>query len=109
MPRTRPNSRVKDLPDIALLATVRSIEAKRLRAALDQTFLFRKTHALPAALPDPPAAWDTPYAAMAQEDQLAWSTLDAVAKAARAFLDPVLAGDVDALWTPGTWAWGPDR
>jgi hypothetical protein len=30
MPRSRPNSRVKDLPDIALLATAQPIEAKRL-------------------------------------------------------------------------------
>jgi hypothetical protein len=30
-----------------LLATVQSIDAKRLRAALEQTFAFRKTHAVP--------------------------------------------------------------
>ncbi|MGH8324889.1 MAG: nucleotidyl transferase AbiEii/AbiGii toxin family protein, partial [Steroidobacteraceae bacterium] len=53
MPRLRPNSRVKDLPDIALLATARSVDAKRVRAALEQTFTFRKSHALPVALPTP--------------------------------------------------------
>jgi hypothetical protein len=37
-----------------------------------------------------------PYAAMAREDQLAWPTLDDVTSAAKAFLDPVLAGDLDA-------------
>lgn len=46
MPRSRPNSRVKDLPDLALLATAQPIEAGRLREALEQTFAFRKTHAL---------------------------------------------------------------
>ena len=51
MPRAHPNSRVKDLPDIALLATSRTIDARRLRSALDQTFTFRKTHPLPATLP----------------------------------------------------------
>jgi hypothetical protein len=56
MPRPRPNSRVKDLPDLALLATAQPIGAKRLRAALDQTFTFRKTHALPAKVPEPLAA-----------------------------------------------------
>ena len=55
MPRPRPNSRVKDLPDIALLATAQSIDAKRLREALEQTFTFRKTHELPSRLPDPTA------------------------------------------------------
>jgi Nucleotidyl transferase AbiEii toxin, Type IV TA system len=106
MPRARPNSRVKDLPDLALLATARSIEAKRLRAALEQTFSFRKTHSLPAMLPDPLPTWATPYTAMAREDQLAWTTLDEVTNAAKAFLDPVLAGGLDAAWSPGTWTWG---
>ena len=105
MPRRRPNSRVKDLPDIVLLATAQALDAKRLRAALDQTFTFRKTHPLPAVLPDPLSAWATPYAAMAREEQLAWPTLDDVTTAAKAFLDPVLAGDLDATWVPHTWAW----
>ena len=105
MPRTRPNSRVKDLPDLALLATAQPIDAKRLRAALDQTFGFRKTHDLPAALPEPAPTWAAPYVAMAREDQLAWPTLAEVTAAARTFLDPVLAGELDAAWSPGAWAW----
>lgn len=105
MPRARPNSRVKDLPDLALLATARAIEAKRLRAALEQTFTFRRTHSVPVMLPDPLASWSTPYAAMAREDQLAWPTLDAVTNAAKAFLDPVLGSDLDAEWEPAVWIW----
>ena len=104
IPRSRPNSRVKDLPD---LATAQAINARRLRAALEQTFAFRKTHALPAALPAPPPMWTTPYAAMARENQLAWPTLDDVAKAAQAFLDPVLAGGLGATWEPAAWSWLP--
>lgn len=106
LPRARPNSRVKDLPDLALLATAQAIDARRLRAALDQTFNFRKTHPLPTSLPAPPPAWERPYAAMAREDRLLWATLDDVTKAARAFLDPVLAGVFDAQWSPADWAWG---
>jgi Nucleotidyl transferase AbiEii toxin, Type IV TA system len=105
MPRRCPNSRVKDLPDIALLATAQAVGAKRLRAALDQTFAFRKTHPLPAVLPDPLSAWAKPYAAMAREDRLDWPTLDDVTTAAKAFLNPVLAGDLDATWDTDTWAW----
>jgi hypothetical protein len=105
MPRSRPNSRVKDLPDLALLATARAIDAQRLRAALEQTFTFRKTHPLPALVPAPLPAWTTPYAAMAREDGLAWPTLDDVTRAAQAFLGPVLAGGLDAVWNPGTWTW----
>lgn len=88
MPRVRPNSRVKDLPDIALLATAQALDAKRLLAALTQTFAFRDTHALPARFADPSSAWAVPYAAMAREDELAWPTLGDVLTAARAFLDP---------------------
>lgn len=105
MPRVHPNSRVKDLPDLALLATARPLDAKRLRAALEQTFAHRKTHALPLAVPSPLEAWRTPYAAMAREDELAWPTLDDVIAAVRAFLDPVLSGELDATWTPVEWRW----
>jgi len=108
MPRTRPNSRVKDLPDIALLASAKTIDAARLRAALEQTFGFRSTHDLPGRLPEPAPAWSAPYATMAREDQLPWPTLVGVTAAARAFLDPVLAGSLDATWSPRTWTWtGP--
>lgn len=105
MPRARPNSRVKDLPDLALLATAQTIEAKRLRAALEQTFTFRNTHPLPAMLPEPLSAWVKPYAAMAREDELAWPSLDEVTTAPKAFVDPVLAGNVEATWDPAAWSW----
>ena len=105
MPRTRPNTRVKDLPDIALLATIQPLDAKRLREALEQTFTFRDTHPLPSALPDPLPTWEAPYAAMAREDRIEWNTLIAVTSAARAFLDPVLAGNLDANWDPNAWNW----
>ncbi|HEX7842237.1 MAG TPA: nucleotidyl transferase AbiEii/AbiGii toxin family protein [Kofleriaceae bacterium] len=105
MPRPRRNSRVKDLPDIALLATAQSIDARRLCAALDQTFTFRKTHPVPASVPDPQPAWSTPYEAMAREDALRWRTLAEVTQAAQAFLDPVLAARLDATWDPVAWTW----
>jgi hypothetical protein len=105
MPRSRPNSRVKDLPDLALLATAQPIDAKRLRTALDQTFTFRKTHPLPVSVPAPPPAWESPYAAMAREDHLAWTTLGDATKAVQSFLDPVLAGVLSSTWDPLTWTW----
>jgi hypothetical protein len=105
MPRPRPNTRVKDLPDLALLATAQPLDAKRLRTALEQTFSFRKTHQLPTAVPPPIDAWLTPYEAMAREDQLSWGTLQDAAKAAAAFLDPVLEKWIDATWNPATWRW----
>lgn len=96
---------MKDLPDLALLATAKPIDANRLLAAFEQTFRFRNTHALPTSVPSPIEAWRTPYEAMARDDQLTWATLDDVTQAARAFLDPVLAGLADATWDPSLWTW----
>jgi len=105
MPRPRPNSRVKDLPDLALIATAGSVEARRLRAAIDQTFGFRDTHDVPKRLPPPPAPWEGPYAAIAQEDELQWLTVHDAFEAARAFLDPVLAGPSAHRWDHLGWCW----
>ena len=105
LPREHVNSRIKDLPDLALLGTVRALEAARLRRAFVQTFAFRKTHALPESLPAPPASWAGAYARMAEEGDLHWRTLDEVTVAAKAFLDPLLGGGRVARWEPGAWAW----
>ena len=103
MPRQRLNTRVKDLPDLALLATARALDAKKLREALQLTFSFRDTHPLPAALPAPPAAWEAPYAEMAAEDSLEWTTLTEVEVAVRAFLDPILRGAPVTKWDRRAW------
>lgn len=105
MPRVRLNSRVKDLPDIALLSGAQAIEARRLRKALEQTFAFRATHPLPKVFPEPPPGWATTYAAMALADGLPWLNLSSVTYAARSFLEPVLAGDLDAVWEPSEAVW----
>jgi len=106
LPRPRMNSRVKDLPDLALLASVRTLDGSRVRSALALTFSFRRTHPVPTAFPDPPEAWDRPYAALAREHDLPWPTLREVTAAVRAFLGPVLCGDEDAaVWQPAEWRW----
>ena len=104
MPRKRPNTRVKDLPDIALLAGIQSLQAERLREALEQTFKHRATHPLPLALPDPPTNWSTSYQAMAREFELAWPTLDQLTTVVSTFLNPVLAGGT-GVWHPARWNW----
>jgi hypothetical protein len=104
LPRERENSRVKDLPDIALLATTGSFSAADLRAAIEATFAFRKTHPVPATLPPPPARWQAVYARMASSDQLPWADLEAVLAASRAFLDPILEGR-GGIWNATSWAW----
>lgn len=104
LPRDRPNSRVKDLPDLALLASVGPTTAADLRAAVKAVFDHRGTHPVPPELPDPPGEWATAYASLAAENHLRWDDLQAVTTAARKFLDPVLADEV-ATWDPGSWTW----
>lgn len=105
LPRDRPNSRMKDLPDLALLASTGPFEAAQLRAALEATFTFRKTHPLPDRLPEPPDAWSPQYARLARTDGLPWRSLAEALTAVRLFLDPVLAGITRGTWNPGGWAW----
>jgi len=106
MPRPRPNSRVRDLPDLALLATTGPIEGDRLRRAIETTFEFRNTHPVPAAIPMPPESWEAPYAAIATADQLPWATLQQVTEAVSLFLDPILRpDDVLGSWEPSQWRW----
>jgi len=107
MPRRRPNSRVRDLPDIALLATTGAIQGVKLRLALERTFEFRGTHSLPASVPSPPAFWAEPYSKMAAENDLRWTTLVQVMEAVSAFLDPALASPECGTWEPRDWRWKP--
>lgn len=104
LPRTRPNSRVRDLPDLALLGQVGQIRGDHLRAALEATFDHRQSHALPGRVPGPPDAWKAPYARLATRDGLPWIDLDHLHVDVATFLDPVLAGG-SGVWSPGSWSW----
>jgi len=104
-PPDRPNARIKDLPDIALLATTPGLSAAAVREAIRFTFAYRSSHPVPPALADPPPDWRDRYAALAKHNGLRWQTLDDVYAAARAFIDPILADERDATWDPTTWTW----
>lgn len=67
LPRLTPNSRVKDLLDLALLIGSGGLDEARLMDALRLTFDRRKTHELPSVLAPPPAEWQIPFAAVARE------------------------------------------
>lgn len=105
LPRRRPNTRVKDLPDLALLGSIRDLDGGRLRRALEGTFRHRGTHPLPTSLPAPLEAWVEPYARMAEQDGLPWPDLETVYGAAAAFLDGVLASPPASTWRAGIGAW----
>lgn len=112
LPRQTLNSRVKDLPDLALLATAGRVPASDVRAAIEATFTGRGTHTTPEALPSPPIQWASAYAKMADESDLQWHTLSDVHRAAAAFLDPALGAEMPGawVWEPEAWAWlAPDE
>ena len=104
MPRDRPNSRVRDLPDLALLASSGEFDAAELLRAIATTFEFRATHAVPSSVPDVPDRWRGQYRRLADEDNLWWTDLDELLDAVRSFLDPVLIGR-DLRWSPESWRW----
>src|SRR5580692_5491633 len=78
LPRTAaPNSRVRDLVDMALLIQSATLQSERVVQALHATFDLRATHSVPKALDPPPANWDAPFARLAAECRLELSASDA--------------------------------
>ena len=67
LPRNNPNSRVKDLVDLALLIGLGGLDQQRIPDALRLTFERRATHDLPLELVPPPADWQIPFRALAKE------------------------------------------
>jgi hypothetical protein len=67
LPRSTPNSRVKDLVDLLLLARTGEVRQAQLAEAVPMTFDRRKTHAIPSALVPPPETWERQFRALAAE------------------------------------------
>lgn len=84
MPRRRPNSRVRDLPDIALLATTGSIDGSMLRRAIETTFEFRDTR-----LPNL-GSWGRHCGATGERPRRARKSTPAAAASPRGGLNPSL-------------------
>jgi hypothetical protein len=100
------STRVKDLVDLVLVAHEATLDAARLREALDVTFERRATHPLPPRLPAPPADWRVPYGRMCRDIGLD-PNLGAGHGLAAALLDPVLAGTAGGTWDPAARSWRP--
>jgi hypothetical protein len=66
----RSNTRTKDLVDLILLITSRSLDPAAVRTAIEATFNARRTHSLPAELPPPPESWAPAFGQMAREVHL---------------------------------------
>lgn len=101
-----PSSQVKDLADLAAIATQFPMDALRLRSAFVSVFDARRTHPLPAAFPPPAREWTIAYRQIAGELGLD-GDVAAGFEQVRRYLDPVLAGDVrrGIRWDPLQAAW----
>ncbi len=102
----QPSTRVKDLVDLVMISSLFTFEAGRLRRALTATFGARATHDLPEGLPSPPTEWRIAYRKIAAEMHLD-PDLSVGFQQVRDFLDPVLAGAIQASahWDPTDRTW----
>jgi hypothetical protein len=106
LPRTSPNSRVRDLPDMALLATVSGpLRCRRITEAIQQTFGARGTHDAPDHLPLPPVAWRSAYAALASEQRLRWEDSRGGARGGASVPRSRLARGDCGTWSREGWSW----
>lgn len=89
LPRNAANSRVKDLVDLALLIGSGGLDKRRILEALRLTFERRGTHDLASLVP-PPADWQIPFQALAEECGLP-TDVAAVYARVQEFVEEVLA------------------
>lgn len=99
------STRVRDLVDILLMATLEEINAQDLSLAMKATFEARKDHDLPTTLPLPPRSWERSYRNLASDAGLAFDALDTAGEALQRFLNPILGGLVTGAWNPERWSW----
>ncbi len=83
----RTNTRVKDLIDLVVLVEHGALEPEQVRAAVTATFAARKTHAVPARLPDAPDSWEREFASLASEVGLALPDAAAATAIVRGYWD----------------------
>lgn len=95
----RPSSRVKDLVDLVLLAEAGVLTPGQLGVRLRQVYDIRDSATPPPRLPEPPASWTIPYAAIAADLGLAARTIEqawSVVAAEYQRTIPMIDGDNDA-------------
>jgi hypothetical protein len=95
LPRSTPNSRVKDLVDLALLVRSGELVPPIVSAAIEATFGRRATHAVPQRLDAPPAEWLKQFAELS-EGCLDGATMTDAFEEVRAFLNYLQAAEREA-------------
>ena len=102
---TGESTRVKDLVDIVLISEQIAVDAPALLTAIQATFSAYGSDNPPLSLPAPPTTWVVTFKKLAEEVGLSHTTLPTASEAARLFLEPVLRGAVDGVWSPVEQAW----
>lgn len=80
LPRSTPNSRVKDLIDLLLLIRSGKLAKERIAEAVRVTFERRKTHHLPSVLSGPPVGWGEQFSELVTECKVPEDMQEAFAK-----------------------------
>jgi hypothetical protein len=101
------SSRVKDLVDIAIIATTQGISSQALRIAVITNAALRNLK-LPErfAVPDP-VGWAARYPRVAAEAPGPVPNYDAAANLAGRIFNPVLSATAAGAWDPSAQAWIP--
>lgn len=81
----RPNTRVRDLPDIVLLIDDGLEPDAELLAAVEHLFRERATHGVPTAIDDPPTFWRERYSQISRDLDLSAATIDEAMSLVRRF------------------------
>jgi predicted nucleotidyltransferase component of viral defense system len=102
--RGQPSTRVKDLVDLVLVKRSMTLEAARLREALEVTFDRRGGPPLPLRLPPPPSEWAVSYRKHAADVGID-ADVGVGHTHASALLDPVLEGLSEGRWDPNRGEW----
>lgn len=101
------SSRVKDLVDIAIIATTQTVGSKALRTAVTTNAALRRLE-LPErfAVPDP-VGWAARYPRVAAEAPGNVPDYDTAVTLASQTFDPILDATVTGTWVPSAQAWIP--
>lgn len=89
----RPNTRVRDLPDMVLLIDEGLEPTTELFSIVSAVFEVRGGQAMPDELPDPPAFWHEQYPAFAAELDVSARTFDEAMTAVRTFWQALLRNE----------------
>ncbi len=97
----RRSTRVKDLVDVVVIANTSLVDAAKLSEAIAVIFDRRAEYNVPAALPQPPAEWATPWRRIARDVSAADDIAEGYRIAVYLF-DPILGRTVETgVWRSG--------